>query len=154
MLWWLVPYMRHGFKFYNDTYDTNTFIFDMNAPFWKENQSIILKDIVDWKKNKQAVYTLYSALRKLYFHFLTHWMKYDRGDSFLSNLNEIDFHFGSKSKGKLSTRSYPIQCERKWNTSFLSAVSISTLHRLHEFKDRVLHHNIYLHITSSSRVQR
>ena len=29
--------------------------------------------------------------------------------------------FGSKSKGKLSPRSYPIQCERKWKSSFLSA---------------------------------
>ena len=28
--------------------------------------------------------------------------------------------FGSKSKGKLSPRSYPIHCERKWNTIFLS----------------------------------
>ena len=28
--------------------------------------------------------------------------------------------FGSKSKGKLSPRSYPIQGERKWNTSFFS----------------------------------
>ena len=27
--------------------------------------------------------------------------------------------FGSKSKGKLSSQSYPIQFERKWNTSFL-----------------------------------
>ena len=29
--------------------------------------------------------------------------------------------FGSKSKGKLSSRSYPIQFERKWKYSFLSA---------------------------------
>ena len=29
--------------------------------------------------------------------------------------------YGSKSKGKLSPRSYPIQCERKWKHSFLSA---------------------------------
>ena len=29
--------------------------------------------------------------------------------------------FGSKLKGKLSQRSYPIQCERKWKYSFLSA---------------------------------
>ena len=28
--------------------------------------------------------------------------------------------FGSKSKGKLLPRSYPIQCERKWKYSFLS----------------------------------
>ena len=30
--------------------------------------------------------------------------------------------FRSKSKGKLSPRSYPIQFERKWNTSFLSVL--------------------------------
>ena len=32
--------------------------------------------------------------------------------------------FGSKSKGKLSPRSYPIQCERKWKYNFLSLVEI------------------------------
>ena len=31
--------------------------------------------------------------------------------------------FGSKSKGKQSSRSYPIQCERKCNISFLSVPS-------------------------------
>ena len=30
------------------------------------------------------------------------------------------FPVGSKSKGKLSPRSYPIQCERKWKYSFLN----------------------------------
>ena len=35
-----------------------------------------------------------------------------------SEKNEIPF--GSKSKGKLSPRSYPIQGERKWKHSFLS----------------------------------
>ena len=32
--------------------------------------------------------------------------------------------FGSRLKGKLSPRSYPIQCERKWKYSFLSVVCI------------------------------
>ena len=32
-----------------------------------------------------------------------------------------EFPFGSKSKGKLSPRSYPIQCERKRKYSYLSA---------------------------------
>ena len=31
--------------------------------------------------------------------------------------------FGSKSKGKLSPRSYPNQCERKWKYSFCSLCS-------------------------------
>ena len=47
-------------------------------------------------------------------------MGYDRGDSFLFDLEPNVDPFGSKSKGKLSPRSYPIQCERKWKYSFLS----------------------------------
>ena len=49
-------------------------------------------------------------------------MGYDRGDSFPFDFEQNGNPFGSKSKGKLSPRSYPIQCERKWNTSFLSAL--------------------------------
>ena len=37
-------------------------------------------------------------------------------------LNQMEFHLRSKSKGKLSPRSYPIQCERKWKYSFLSVL--------------------------------
>ena len=47
-------------------------------------------------------------------------MGYDRGDSFPFHFEPNGNPFGSKSKGKLSPRSYPIQCERKWNTSSLS----------------------------------
>ena len=47
-------------------------------------------------------------------------MGYDRGDSFPFDFESNGIPFGSKSKGKLSPRSYPIQFERKWNTSFLS----------------------------------
>ena len=48
-------------------------------------------------------------------------MGYDRDDSFPFNFyNQIEILFGSKSKGKLSPRSYPIQCEGKWKYSFLS----------------------------------
>ena len=47
-------------------------------------------------------------------------MGYDRGDSFSLDFEPNGFPFGSKSKGKLSPRSYPIQFERKGNTSFLS----------------------------------
>ena len=49
-------------------------------------------------------------------------MGYDCGDSF-----PLDFEpngTGSKSKGKLSPRSYLIQCERKWECSFLSVKSL------------------------------
>ena len=34
--------------------------------------------------------------------------------------NQMEFHLCSKSKGKLSPQSYPIQCERKWKYSVLS----------------------------------
>ena len=62
-----------------------------------------------------------GALRKLLFHFLSNWMGYDRGDSFPFDFEPNGFPFGSKLKVKLSPRSYPIQCERKWKYSFLSA---------------------------------
>ena len=51
-------------------------------------------------------------------------MGYDRGDSFPFDFKPNGIPFGSKSKGKLSPRSYPIQYERKWNTSFLSVDEI------------------------------
>ena len=47
-------------------------------------------------------------------------MGYDRGDSFPFDFEPNALSFGSKSKGKLSPRSYHIQFERKWNSSFLS----------------------------------
>ena len=53
-------------------------------------------------------------------------MGYDRGDSFPFYFEPTGIPFGSKSKGKLSPRSYPIQCERKWNYSFLSVVDLDT----------------------------
>ena len=49
-------------------------------------------------------------------------MGYDRGDSFPFDFEPNEISFDSKSKGKLSPRSYPIQFEKKWNTSFLSIV--------------------------------
>ena len=47
-------------------------------------------------------------------------MGYDRGDGFPFDFEPNGIPFGSKSNGKLSPRSDPIQFERKWNTSFLS----------------------------------
>ena len=47
-------------------------------------------------------------------------MGYDRGDSFPFEFEPNGIIFGLKSKGKLSPRSYPSQCERKWKHSFLS----------------------------------
>ena len=77
-----------------------------------------------------------DALRKLYFHFLSYWMGYDRGDSFPFDSEPNGIPFGSKSKEKLSLRSYPIQYERKWNTSILSSkehyISVLSTPKFHE----------------------
>ena len=53
-------------------------------------------------------------------------MGYDRGDSFPFDFEPNEFPFGSKLKEKLSLRSYPIQGERKWKYSFLSAEETGT----------------------------
>ena len=46
-------------------------------------------------------------------------MGYDRGDSFpFDFLKEIEFNLVQK----LSPRSYPIHCERKWKYSFISVM--------------------------------
>jgi len=45
-------------------------------------------------------------------------MGYECDDSFPFHFEPNGNQFGSKSEGKLSLRSYPIQFERKWNTSF------------------------------------
>ena len=50
-------------------------------------------------------------------------MVYDRGDTFPVDFEPNRNPFGLKSKGKLSPRSYPIQFERKWITSFLIVVN-------------------------------
>ena len=48
-------------------------------------------------------------------------MGYDRGDCCPLEFEPNGIPFGSKSKGQQSPRPYPIQFERKWNYSFLSA---------------------------------
>ena len=48
-------------------------------------------------------------------------MGYAHGDSFPSDFEPNGVPFGSKSKGKLSPGSYPIQYEWKWKYSFLTA---------------------------------
>ena len=48
-------------------------------------------------------------------------MGYDHGDNFPFDFEPNGIPFGSKSKGKLSPRSYLIQFERKRKYSFLSA---------------------------------
>ena len=50
-------------------------------------------------------------------------MGYDRSDNFPFGFEPYGIPFGSKSKVKLSLRSYPIQCEKKWKHNFLSVVA-------------------------------
>ena len=54
-------------------------------------------------------------------------MGYDRGNSFSFDFEQNGIPFGSKSKGKPSPRSYHIQFERKWRSSFLSACSVNCI---------------------------
>ena len=49
-------------------------------------------------------------------------MGYDRSDSFPFDIEPNGNPFGSKWKGKLSLRSYPIQCERKWKYKFSQCI--------------------------------
>ena len=53
-------------------------------------------------------------------------MEYDHGDSFPFDIDPNRIPFGSKLKGKLSPRSYPIQCE--WKYSFLSVQQLTPNH--------------------------
>ena len=55
-------------------------------------------------------------------------MGYDRGDSFPFDFEQNGIQFCSKLKGKLSLRSYPIQCERKWkhSSSSLSVIIMTS----------------------------
>ena len=53
-------------------------------------------------------------------------MGYDRGDSFPFDFEPNGIRFGSKLKGKLSPRSYPIQFENNWKYSSLSVLGRET----------------------------
>ena len=55
-------------------------------------------------------------------------MGYDRGDSFPFDFQPNGIPFSSKLKGKLSPRSYPIQCETKWKNGFLSVPLVILCH--------------------------
>ena len=57
-------------------------------------------------------------------------MLYDHSDSFSVNFERNEIPFGSKSNGKLSSRSYSIQFERNWKYSFLSVSVMDSSNRL------------------------
>ena len=56
-----------------------------------------------------------SSLRKLYFHFLSHRMGYDRGDSFPIDFEPNEIQFGSKSKGNFERNGIHLVQNRKEN---------------------------------------
>ena len=49
-------------------------------------------------------------------------MGYDSGDSFPFDFEPNGFPFDSKSKGKLSPRSYTIKFDRKWKSNSPCAI--------------------------------
>ena len=55
-------------------------------------------------------------------------MGYDRGDNFPFDFEANGVPFDLKLNGKLSTRSYPIQCERKWKYSVLRVYENKEIH--------------------------
>ena len=66
------------------------------------------------------------ALRKLYFHFLSKWMRYDRGDSFWTKWK---FHL--------------VQFERKWKYSLLSVGATIRL-MIKMYEPKLLQQNEYI----------
>ena len=92
---------------------------------WKKKTEVNLFEL---RENKNGmIQTLICnahrlhSLRKLYIHFLSNRMGYGRGDSFPFYFEPNGIPYGSKLKGKLSPRPYPIRFERKWMHSSLSA---------------------------------
>jgi len=93
-------------------------LLDLNCWWW-----ILVFFPREITRNNPSIFSLNSfctSLGKLVFYFLSNWMGCDCGDSFPFDFEPNGFPFHSKSKGKLSPRSYPIQFETKWNTSFQS----------------------------------
>ena len=71
---------------------------------------------------RNEICCMYSYLLYLYSYFIFFKIEWDysRGDSFPFDFEPNGNPFGSKSERKLSSRSHPIQYERKRKYSFLS----------------------------------
>ena len=69
-------------------------------------------------------------------------MEYGRGDGIPFDFEPCGIPFGLKLKRELSSRSYPIQCERNWKYSFLSAQDRRACQA--ESLEATIHRNIYL----------
>ena len=72
------------------------------------------------KNVHQHLIFCYTETLPIKFHFLSILIEYDSGDSFPFDFETKIIPLGSKSKVKLSPRSYSIQFERKWKSIFLS----------------------------------
>ena len=59
-----------------------------------------------------------STLRKLYFHFLSHWMGYDRGDSFSFDFEPNGIPFGSNRKENCHHDHIPFNVKGNGNIVF------------------------------------
>ena len=70
-------------------------------------------------------------------------MGYDHGGSFAFDFEPNGIPFGSKPKVKLSPRSYPIQCKRKWKSSFLSVRE--TRETIYLKKEAISYRNRYIY---------
>ena len=80
-------------------------------------------------------------------------MGYDRADSFPFDIEPNGNQFGSKSKGKLSPRSYPIQFERNWNTSFLSVhMFVVVEEKMQSYKRLFLSQNLRMFVWQTSAI--
>ena len=75
---------------------------------WSKQYSFLFKKAISIYKH--------NTLRKLVYHFLSNWMGYYWGHSFLSD-------------------SYPIQSKRKWTTGFLSVLLLFIQHELRSNPD-------------------
>ena len=63
---------------------------------YKTMKFCILYDVTLYKTMK---FCFHVTLKKLYFHFLSNWMGYDRGNSFpFDFLNQMDFHLVQNRK--------------------------------------------------------
>ena len=86
------------------------------------------------------------TLRKLVFHFLSHCMRYDRGDSFPLDFEQNGFPFGSEiRKENCHHNNIPFNLKMKWNTSFLS---VACFHEVKYFTKKLLNFTLQCEVKS------
>ena len=75
--------------------------------FVDRTRNTVKKNIRSGKKKSRVWMRRYT--QKKDFHIILKWLEHDRGDSFPLHFQPHGFSFGSKSKGKLSPRSYSMK---------------------------------------------